>query len=398
MRILYINALYSPYIAGGAEISLKLLVEGMQAQGHTVSVLSMVPDGPLLQEEVDGVKVYRAGLQNAYWPFDKNHHGALQRMTWHVRDRYNKAMKGIVKQVLDAEKPDVVSCHNLVGWSVSVWDAIKEAGIPIIQVLHDLYLLCPNSNMFKNDSPCRGQCTSCKILRFGYRDRSAIVDAVVGISQNILGRFLNYGYFEKAQSAVVHNARHIPDRGMPPLPITGVNLHIGYIGTLSKIKGLEWLIGEFKKLDGPVSLVLAGKGKEDYEHFLRQLAQDDPRIQFAGYLPSADFYRQIDLLVVPSLWQEPLGMVAIEGLANHLPVIASRMGGLTEIVKHGVNGILCDPEQPSSLGEAMRLLSSDARLYEQYALAARSSVAPMLSTKRMVKEYEQVIQKITSPK
>ena len=62
MRILYIHTLYTPYVAGGAEISLKLLVDGMRARGHDVTVLSLVPDGGLINDWVDGVKVYRAGL------------------------------------------------------------------------------------------------------------------------------------------------------------------------------------------------------------------------------------------------------------------------------------------------------------------------------------------------
>jgi hypothetical protein len=110
---------------------------------------------------VDGVKVYRAGLKNFYWPYSKNRPGKFQRIAWHIRDSYNWDMKDFVRDVLQKEKPDVISCHNLAGWSVGVWDEIYKAGLPIVQVLHDLYLLCANSNMFKDNLPCADQCWSC---------------------------------------------------------------------------------------------------------------------------------------------------------------------------------------------------------------------------------------------
>src|SRR5690606_27629743 len=146
MKILYINALYSPLIEGGAEISLKLIVEGMKSLGHDVTVLSMMPEEGLKKEVIDGVKVYRSGLHNSYWPYSKGKKNKLSRLAWHYRDQSNAAMADVVKKILSAERPDVVSCHNLAGWSSEVWKPIYEAGIPIVQVLHDLYLLCPNSN------------------------------------------------------------------------------------------------------------------------------------------------------------------------------------------------------------------------------------------------------------
>src|SRR5690606_33932081 len=135
MRILYIHALYTPHVAGGAEISLKLLVDGMRARGHEVSVLSLVPSGDLSSDWVDGVKVYRTGLKNSYWPFTKARPGKFKRLLWHLRDRYNRSMVGDVRAVLAAEQPAIVSCHNLVGWSIAVWDELRRAGIPIVQVL-----------------------------------------------------------------------------------------------------------------------------------------------------------------------------------------------------------------------------------------------------------------------
>jgi len=390
MKILYINALYSPLIQGGAEISLKAIAEGMQASGHEVAVLSLKPTGDLSTEEIDHIKVYRTALKNLYWPFEKIRAGKLDRMFWHARDRYNAAMRQVVKKVIEKEKPDIVSCHNLVGWSVAVWDEIKAANIPIVQVLHDLYLLCPNSDMFKDDASCDTQCFSCALLRQKHKKLSGKVDAVIGISKFILRRFEQYQYFDKAKKYVIYNTREIPETPLPQPRAHDTNFTIGYIGTLAEKKGIEWLLDQFKRLSINAQLQIAGGGKEDYERFLKAKAEG-ANISFIGYTDPAAFYKTIDVLVVPSLWQEPLGMVAIEALAYHLPVIANAVGGLQETVIEGFNGLLCTSEEMNSLGDAIQRLYDEPLLYDTLVKNARKSVEAILSKQRMINEYSTVL-------
>ncbi|PZX59763.1 glycosyltransferase involved in cell wall biosynthesis [Algoriphagus ratkowskyi] len=390
MKILYINSLYSPLIEGGAEISLKLIVEGMKSLGHEVVVLSLMSEDGLKNEYVDGVKVYRAGLRNSYWPYSKAKKNKLSRLSWHYQDQSNEQMAEVVKQILAKEKPDVVSCHNLAGWSASVWKPIHQAGIPIVQVLHDLYLLCPNSNMFKNEQTCERQCFSCKLLRSNHPDKSKLVTAVVGISNSILERFTSFGYFENASKNIIYNTRSISNP--PPKPTRKNNqpIRFGYLGTLSSVKGLEWLIEEFLKLDFDASLSIAGKGEKMYEDKLKELAKSST-IDFVGYVNSTEFLADIDVLIVPSLWEEPLGMVAIEALANHVPVIANKRGGLQETVQDGINGLYCYDAEPDSLSLAMQQLYKNAELYNQFSQDARESVASILDADRMLGEYEAVL-------
>lgn len=393
MKILYINALYSPMIQGGAELSLKAIAEGMQAAGHEVVVLSLKPKGATSVDWVDGIKVYRTELKNLYWPFEKTRAAKWDRMLWHAKDRYNATMRVAVKEILAKEKPDFVSCHNLVGWSVAVWDEIKAAGIPIVQVLHDLYLLCPNSDMFKGNTSCETQCLSCSLLRKKHKKLSDQVDAVVGISRFILGRFENFHYFKQAKKHVIYNTRDVPASPLPPPRESGSTLRIGYIGTLAEKKGIEWLIHQFKRLPIQAELKIAGGGKKDYEDFLKGIASG-AQIAFLGYTSPAEFYKTIDVLVVPSLWQEPLGMVAIEALAHHVPVIANAVGGLQETVKDSVNGLLCDATKENSLGDAIQHVYNDPSLYNALVKNARQSVQAILSKERMINEYSSVLKEV----
>lgn len=395
MKILYVNTLYSPDIMGGAEISIKLLVEGMRSQGHEVVVVSLRPKGHTGQDEVDGVPVYRYALKNLYWPYVKRRPRAPIRLAWHWIDRDNRAMAGQLAQVLRQERPDVVSCHNLAGWSIAVWDAVRQQGIPLVQVLHDLYLLCANSDMYRGDNPCVGRCLRCHLLRFSHAKRSSRLDAVVGISYTVLKRFERFGYFDGIRKEVIYNARFIEDKGRQRSR-KGTFL-VGYLGTLSAKKGVHWLIDQFIKhidKESNAELLIAGAGQEEYVGELRRLASSDERIRFLGYQSSADFYAKIDLLVVPSLWEEPLGMVAIEALAHHIPVVANEIGGLAETVKHGQNGLLVHAQDASSLGRALKDLMGDSVLYERLASQARASVVPQLSVGRMVGEYGALLEEI----
>lgn len=398
MKILYINTLYSPHVAGGAEITLKLIVAGMKAKGHEVAVLSLAPDGDLRNDQVDEVTVYRAGLKNYYWPFTPAKPGRYRRLAWHLRDRYNAAMRDDVRKVLQREQPDVVSCHNLAGWSIAIWDEVRRAGIPIVQVLHDMYLLCANSNMYRNGKSCTQQCLHCRILRRSHRDNSRNVNAVVGISRSILDRFTASGYFHGIPQHVVYNARCIPAPLEKHRRKPGSPLKIGYLGTLSTVKGVAWLIDQFQKSGVSGYLAIAGRGQTADVQQLKAMAEGDPRIVFEGYVDPSVFFPGIDVLAVPSLWEEPLGMVAIEALANHLPVIASARGGLRETIIDGQNGLLCEPDNPDSLGKTLKTLWQDAALYNRLAENARQSMTAWLDTARMVSEYEAVLQTVTKEK
>lgn len=391
MKILYINSLYSPLVRGGAELSLQLIVEGMKSLGHEVVVASLHPEETIITDQVKGVKVIRVPLKNAYWPYQDTQPSKLSKIAWHIRDRRNPSMGDTMRKILQEERPDVVSCHNLAGWSIAVWDEIHAAGIPIIQVLHDFYLLCPNSNMNKGGTPCETQCLSCQILRSSHAKESSKVSAVVGISQSILSRFTSAGYFSMATKQVIYNVRTAPDSSIPRVRESGQKLVLGYLGTISKVKGVEWLIRQFLKLSVPATLKIAGKGDETVEEEFKVFAAGH-EVEFVGYVKPNDFLKDVDVLVVPSLWEEPLGMVAIEALANSVPVITSGKGGLSESVKHEVNGLICPPDQPDSLGEAIVRLYDNPSLYNHLSANARDSVSHLLDKDRLISEYNQVVQ------
>lgn len=391
MKILFLNAFYAPHIGGGAEIVLRQQVEGLQRRGCEVVVLATGSEAGLHLQIQDGVPVYRAGLENGYWHYTQQRPSRLARLGWHYRDRYNAGMRRYVREVIARERPDIVLSSNLTGWSISAWDEISAAGLPIVQVLHDLYLLCPKDTMFNHGKSCQRQCGLCSALRLRHAAASAQVATVIGVSRFVLERVVGQGYFARARQHVVHNCTPAnPGQDRPPNKQANYPLRFGYIGTLSDNKGVGWLIEQFQRLEIDAQLHIAGRGKLDYEARLRAMA-DPAKVSFLGYCDSDDFMRSIDVLVVPSRWAEPFGLVAVEGCANHLPVIAARMGGLPEIIRDEYNGLLCSPDDPDSLGIAMLWLYIDCDLRRKLGNQARASVLPMLDMERMLDQYQSIL-------
>ncbi|MGK8471561.1 glycosyltransferase family 4 protein [Stutzerimonas stutzeri] len=391
MKILFLNAFYPPHIGGGAEVILRHLAEGLQRRGCEVAVLATGPDAGLSMQLQDGVRVYRAGLANLYWHYTQQRPGRLARLGWHYRDRYNADMRQHVREVIQREQPEIVVSNNLTGWSISAWDEITAAGLPIVQVLHDLYLLCPKDTMFNRGKCCQRQCGLCSVFRLGHAGASAQVATVVGVSRFVLERVATQGYFSHARRHVVHNCTPAnPGQDSNLKQRSNHPLRFGYIGTLSENKGVGWLIEQFQRLDIDARLDIAGRGKLEYEAKLKAMA-DPTKVSFLGYCDSDAFMQSIDVLVVPSLWAEPFGLVAVEGCANHLPVIASNMGGLPEIIRDECNGLLCSPDDPDSLGIAMLWLYIDGALRQRLASQARASVLSLLDMERMLDQYQSIL-------
>lgn len=391
MKILFLHSLYSPHVGGGAEIVVRQLAEGLQSRGHDVAVLVTGPTTGLQEETLDGVRIYRAGLYNFYWHFTQTRPNPLLRLGWHYRDRYNRSMRRHVREVIAREQPDVVLCNNLTGWSVSAWDEISAAGLPIVQVLHDLYLLCPKDTMFSKGRSCERQCGLCSAFRQQHAAASGQVAAVIGVSRFILDKVTGHGYFSQASRHLVHNSTTVI-ASAPAAPRQNHSglLRFGYIGTLSENKGVSWLIKQFQALSINATLEIAGSGKLDYQAQLDAMV-DSSKVRLVGYQNADAFMRNIDVLVVPSIWDEPFGLVAVEACARNLPVIATDRGGLPEIIQNNLNGLICSPVDPDSLGRAMLKLYLDSGLRQRLSRQAQASVAPFLNTERMLDQYQSIL-------
>ncbi len=338
MKIMIFNSLYQQNAVGGAEVSVRILSEALKLQGADVVVVSLIePHKPAKISEINGIKIYFLPLQNSYWPFAKIQPGMAAKSSWHLRDIYNWRYRKFLLDILATEKPDVVHTNNLVGFSVYIWRLCNQLNIPIVHTLRDYYLLCYRSTCFHNNRNCAKLCSSCYLASRPKRFFSKYVNSVVGISDFILTKHLQYGYFSQAKKTVIANSVELPANYKARSYGNG-KLRLGFMGRLTSEKGVEVLLQACHDVDN-IELIVAGVGDATYVDYLRS-KYNELSCRFVGVMEPAKFYSEIDLLVTPSLWGEPFGRVIIEANGYGVPVLGAKRGGIPELIVNGKNGYL----------------------------------------------------------
>ena len=395
MKILFINTLYTPHLIGGTERAVQLLAEGLVKEGHQVVVAATAPERGIRTGTVNGVKVYYVGLRNLYWPFgERENHRALKPLS-HALDTRNPWMAREVARILDEERPDLVHTNGLGGFSVLAWKRVEQRRLPLVHTLHDHYLLCPRSTMFRKGRSCDKQCAECRLYSLPRKRPSDRVAAVVGVSRYILERHLELGYF-----AVTPEKRVIPnaywaepaslwtEKHLPPV-------RFGYLGMLHPVKGIERLLEAVTKLRrGAWNLSIAGRGRVAYEHYLRSKYRM-PGVNFLGHADPRSFLPKLDVLVVPSLVRESFGRVVIEAYAHGVPVIGASRGGISELVEEGRTGYLFDPERLGDLKCSMQRCIDDLALLSGMRTACLKKAEDFLPEDivgKYLEVYEETVQ------
>lgn len=343
MKILIFNELYTPYSKGGAEKSTQLLAETLSKLGNEVHICTSSKKES--DEIINGVFVHRRKQHNVYWSFDKDNHAFYAKILWHFLEIYNILVYKDIKKLITQIMPDIIHTNVFTGYSVIIWQIAKLQRIPVIHTLRDYYLMCIRSTLFNNEKNCLNRCSICKIASYSKRLLSQKVDAVVGISEFILNTHLQHSYFKNAFIKEI-----IPNSvSMPTIEekIQRKNI-IGFLGRIHPSKGIEILIESFLKVN-PEDYILqiAGNGNETYINTLKS-KYNNQKVQFIGKVKPEKFLRNIKLLIVPSLWQEPFGRVIIEANACNCPVLVSNRGGMPELI-NGNNGKVFNLEQKNSL-------------------------------------------------
>ena len=365
MKILFINSLYTPNLVGGAERFVQCLAEGVVKAGHQAVVASTAPWRGKHARRVNGVKIYYIGFKNLYWPFGDEENPRVLKPVAHALDTHNPWMAGEVSRILESEQPDLVHTHNLLGFSIAAWRAVKQLRLPLVHTLHDHYLLCPRGTMFRRGRNCERRCAECRLYALPKKRPAGQVDAVVGVSRYILERHLDFGYFaDTPVKGIIPNSYQVrpavPPQGAPSLPI-----RFGYLGQIHPNKGIEVLLQAVTRLpEGAWHLKIAGRGFTAYERHLRAGYGGKPAIEFLGHVEAEALLRQTDVLVAPSFLSETFGRVVIEAYAHGVPVIASNRGAMPELVEMGRTGYSMDPSHPDHLAIKMRSFIEDPAMIE----------------------------------
>ncbi len=356
MRIMIINTYYFPEIMGGAEYSVKKLAETLSMVGHTVKVLCTGDN--YKQETIDGVDVVRIVPQNICRAIYLDECSKVQKALHKIQEVYNKRNDENLEKEIEKFKPDVIHTNGLYDITPVVWKIAKKKNIRVVHTLRDYYLYCHRVSMSCKKRPdgCSNPLLLCKLRQWFNIIISRNVDVVTAPSKNTLNILLERKFFENAKSKVILNATNFSEDLLEEnLSKRLLKLRDGcsfvYLGTLSEQKGIRWLINSFTEFENPdAKLFIAGKGT--LEQYVHEASINDSRIHFVGFLNEQDMnalLADMDVVVCPSLWQEPFGRVVLDAYKNAMPVIVSDRGALPELVDDRKTGLVASPDNEKSL-------------------------------------------------
>jgi glycosyltransferase involved in cell wall biosynthesis len=433
MKITFAVHHFPPRYTGGAELRTYRTAAALQERGHEVQVVCVEKidhtpsQGPIeaTTEIYQGVKVHRL----AY-----NLDLASDAFRW----SYNNPWIGAyLREQLQAWQPDI---FHLVGGYLIGADALKaarELNIPRVISLTDFWWLCPRIQLLRSDGTLStlpidpARCARClgeerrryripgKIapglmqafwnMRRGYiqriRERSNILKQELNQANKIIcpSQFLLDVHKEEGVDPQVmvyaRQGRDFPNLKPGMLEKTpSDHLRVGYFGQISQIKGVHVLFEAAQHLpDADLTITAYGDPTPfmTYTARLRRMAANDSRLEIAGLFPYSvisEVLQNLDVMVIPSLWYENSPNVILEAFAHQTPVIASDLGGMTELVQHGKNGLLFEPGDPVDLSRQIQRLIDEPELLKQL----QAGIEPVKGTQKELDEVEQIYQQVTA--
>jgi glycosyltransferase involved in cell wall biosynthesis len=317
-------------------------------------------------------------------------------------------------EILDREKPDVAYLHTAMNAAAST---LLLERLPSVYFAHNYAAFCPSGALYYRhanticefDTAPNWGCLSnayiqgCntrrpKELLASYKlaqetkSWTQSTDAVVCDSEYVKERHIRAG-FDGDRIHVLPSPVLIPSA---PSPTPTVRDTVLFCGRLVQNKGLETLIDAVPAIDPGVLLVIAGDGPLRGSLAARAAALGVAgRVSFPGRLSEQDLsglYALASVVIVPSEWPEPLGMVGPEALGHGRPVVGTAMGGTSEWLKAGVTGLVVPTRSPAELAKAVNRLINDPELSARLGAAGRKLVEERFSlnghTTRLVSVFE----------
>jgi glycosyltransferase involved in cell wall biosynthesis len=396
---------FYPPLIGGEERHVRDLSIALAARGHEVAVATLSQRG-LPDQEVDGgVQVHRirGTAQRAAWLFadsDRRHVPPFPdpELSW--------ALQRLVRRL----RPEIVHAHN---WLVHPFLPLKTwSGARLVLTLHDCSLSCPKKNFMYSSAPCSGpavaKCLMCATRHYGPakavptvlatwamgRAEHAMVDMFLPVSRAVA--IANELAGTRAPFQVIPN--FVPDDVgardgasedyLDHLPREDYLLFVG----AGRFKGADVLLRAYAGLrDAPPLVIIGAKGSAS--------PTDVPAgVTVLPSWPQAavmSAWRRSILGVFPSVCVDACPTVVMEAMAMSRPIVASRIGGIPDLVVDGETGLLVPPGDAVALRHAIRRLLGDPELRERMATAAKRRLVEFQASTvvpRVERVYRELLQ------
>lgn len=425
MKIVLTTHVFFPEHSAGTEVLTFHTAKELQSQGHEVEVvtgfhvLSDLHDSERFDSyEYKGIKVNRF----------RHNLSPMGEQSNVVEAEYNNLFfaqwfRGYLKKF----NPDIVHFFHLGLLSASAIDVCYELGITRVMTPTDFWLVCPTYQLrLPDNKTCKGpdkngiNCLKHAVSNTQRYPTSWVFNKLpnwmVGVMiwlfkrkplttlkiPSMIGALANRLNFLSRRMNMLDKVI-VPTRlmeeilisnGLDPekviysrygidfnasevfLPIPSRKLRIGFIGGMSSHKGAHVLVSAIRLLDdASLELKMYGDSHVDPEYYakLLELAGQDNRIRFLGTFPNemiGSVFAELDVLVVPSIWYENTPLVIYSAQASGCPVVASNMGGMSEVIRHGENGLLFEAGNVRDLANTLKQIAEDRTLLQSLSINA----------------------------
>lgn len=331
MKIGLMHNLYGEFSRGGAETVVRMMAEELLSSGNDIFLITTKPRGakPAVQTIPNGLKTYY--LDSAFYNLSLI--PALLRLFWHIGNILSFKKYREIKKILKAEGPELIITHNLMGLGFLTPNAIRSLKIKHEHWLHDIQLLHPSGLMIWRQEK-NIDSLGAKIYQAINRAFFSTPSRIVSPSAWLLKMHSDRGFFKSSEKEV--KPLKWPT-GMAKEKIKNQPAkNFLFIGQVEEQKGIFVLIEAFKKISRPdLTLTIAIRGGGNSLETAKLKAAGDNRIKFLGplsYEETEKIKTTSDYLIVPSLCYENSPTVIYGAHASGLPVIASDIGGIPEIL------------------------------------------------------------------
>ena len=389
--ILFVHNTYR--LRAGEDVVADEIVRILEERGHRV------------------VKCIASSREVERWPAPKKLRAGLQTL-------YSIPVHQALRRLVGRERPAFALVQNVFPLlTPSVYYALARCGVPIVQCVFNFRFVCPAGTLFTEGHACE-KCVSASTLpcalhcccqgRLGW---SALYATIVGLHR-MAGTFARLPVLfalaaETLRGPLVRGG--LPGNRMVKIPNafnasqytpgTGPGDHMLYVGRLDPEKGVSTLLRAMEEIPS-ISLKIVGRGTEEASLRNRGTGKSDKRVEFLGSLYGETVVSLLQgarAVIVPSEWREVSPVIVQQAHACGRAVIATRIGGLPEMVEEGVDGLLVEPSDPSALAAAMRTLADGPDVAQAMGKAGRVRAEREYSTDRYYERLRDAVTRYIGP-
>jgi glycogen synthase len=411
MRILFLINFYRIHGSGGQDLSCQQVISGLKQRDHTTLVLTSMHGTNNVSLETD--EVYRSlYLEMDLVPW---RHSLTFFTRRKVREKHNiQVFEGVVQRF----KPDIIFIWGMWNLPRSLL-AFAEATYPdkivyrfatyepTLPSQHEVYWRTPGRTWYSRILKGVFSPLALAMLAREKQPHPLAFKHAICVSAATRNNLVKAG-IPVENARIIHTGldaqQYLPGKNHRASH-TNHSLNLLYAGRIWPEKGVDTTIYALEKLVFArgfqnIKLSIVGSGSPEYEQLLRGLVDRaglSQFVTFSPYVPAEEMpglFQKFDVLLVPSIWQEPFSRIVLEGMISGLVVIATTTGGTTEVLTDGKNGLLFAPGDAEDLAQKIVFVAANPELRQRLAMAGQRTVVEGFTLTKMIDDIEGCLREV----